>query len=70
MISAELEKIAASTKLNASVAFFHYLFDLDRTAAHDWLAQHGGDIGKRSTVDLTKLVQNDLQLLCQSDKGL
>jgi hypothetical protein len=34
------------------------------------LAQHGEDIGKSSTVDLTKLAQNDFQLLCQSDKGL
>jgi NTE family protein len=65
----ELEKIAASTKLNASVAFLHYLFDLGRTAAHDWLAQHGEDIGKKSTIDLTKLVQNDYQLFRQSDNG-
>ena len=52
----ELEKISASTKLNNSAAFLEYLFDLGRATADDWFANNGAAIGKRSTVDLTKLL--------------
>jgi NTE family protein len=52
----ELEKIPASTKLNNSPAFLRYLFELGRSTAEDWFATHDAEVGKKSTVDLTKLV--------------
>jgi NTE family protein len=57
-----LEKIPPSTKLNNSPAFLEYLFDLGRSTADGWLARHGADIGQRSTIDLTKLVDRTVEL--------
>jgi NTE family protein len=55
----ELEKIAASTKLNNSTAFLQYLFNLGRTTADDWFANNGAAIGKKSTIDLVKLLPTE-----------
>jgi len=54
--SEELEKIPPSTKLNNAPAFLAFLFDLGRTTADAWLAKRGAEIGRRSTLDLTKLL--------------
>ena len=56
--SEHLEKIPPSTKLNNSPAFLKFLFDLGRDTAEGWLARHATDIGHRSTVDLTQLVDS------------
>jgi NTE family protein len=54
--SDQLEKIPHSTKLNNSPAFMKFLFDLGRTTAHEWLAEKSVEIGRKSTIDLTKLL--------------
>lgn len=54
--SDQLEKIPPSTKLNNTPAFLDYLFALGRNTADGWLAKRGGEIGVKSTVDLTKLL--------------
>jgi NTE family protein len=54
--SEELEKIPPSTKLNNAPAFLEYLFNLGRTTADAWIAERGADIGRKSTIDLTKLL--------------
>ena len=53
-----LEKIPPSTKLNNAQAFLDYLFALGRTTADQWLARRGADLGRRSTIDLTKLLSS------------
>jgi NTE family protein len=52
----ELEKIAASTKLDNSPAFLEFLFNLGRKTAIEWFERHDDAIGNRSTIDLTKLL--------------
>jgi len=54
--SEHLEKIPHSTKLNNARAFLDYLFALGRTTADEWIAERGADVGRKSTVDLTKLL--------------
>jgi NTE family protein len=54
--SEHLEKIPHSTKLNNAQPFLGYLFDLGRTTADQWIAECGADLGRRSTIDLTKLL--------------
>jgi NTE family protein len=54
--SSELEKIAASTKLDNSPAFLEFLFNLGRQTADAWFPLNGAAIGQRSTIDLQKLL--------------
>ena len=49
-------ELGYSSKLNAEWAFLEMLRDGGRRAAETFLADHGGDIGKRSTVDLDRLL--------------
>ncbi|HTY67988.1 MAG TPA: patatin-like phospholipase family protein [Alphaproteobacteria bacterium] len=58
--SEHLEKIPASTKINNSPQFLEFLFGLGRTTAEEWLAKNGEAIGRRSTIDLTKLLPQDI----------
>lgn len=51
----ELATAGRGSKLNATRAFLHELRDLGRARADRWVRSHGGDIGKRSTVDLAEL---------------
>ena len=51
-----LAEFGASSKLNAEWAFVAKLRDEGRRAANEFLADHGGDIGKRSTADLDALL--------------
>ena len=60
--SEHLEKIPPSTKLNNSPAFLEFLFDLGRRTAEGWLARHHADIGKRSTLDVTQLIDTTVEL--------
>jgi NTE family protein len=55
-VSAEMETLASSSKLNNHRAFLEYLFALGRTAADNWLKANLGALGERSTVDLQKLL--------------
>ncbi|MEP9379644.1 patatin-like phospholipase family protein [Aquabacter sp. CN5-332] len=41
-----------SSKMNAEWAFLQHLRDLGRQAAEDFIAEHGDDVGRRSTLDL------------------
>jgi NTE family protein len=54
--SEQLDKIPPSTKLNNAPAFLRYLFELGRKTADRWITRHGGAIGQRSTIDLTRLL--------------
>ncbi len=42
----------ASSKLNTDPRLLQTLFNLGRNAGQRWLAQHGGDVGRRGSVDL------------------
>lgn len=57
--SAEMEKLAASSKLNNHMAFLEFLFSLGRQTAEQWLEANRSALGKRSTVDLQKLLPHD-----------
>jgi NTE family protein len=48
----ELERLSASSKLNAESAFLEYLRDLGREAAQRWLDSCFEHVGQRSSVDL------------------
>ena len=52
----KLAEFGASSKLNAEWNFFVMLRDEGRRSAHDFLALHGADVGKRSTTDLDVLL--------------
>jgi NTE family protein len=49
-------ELGYSSKLNAEWAFLQMLRDEGRRAAETFLAAHGADVGKRSTVDLDALL--------------
>jgi NTE family protein len=51
-----LAEFGASSKLNAEWAFVTKLCDEGRRAASEFLAAHGEDVGKRSTMDLDALL--------------
>lgn len=51
-----MEKFPHSTKMNNAPAFLKYLFEIGRSTADEWIGQHGGDVGVKSTIDLTKLL--------------
>ena len=46
-----------SSKLNAEWAFLRMLRDEGRRAAEAFLVTHGDDLGKRSSVDLDRLLE-------------
>jgi NTE family protein len=52
---AKLGKLGASSKMNNHPAFLHYLHGYGREAADAWIESHLHEVGKNSTVDLTKL---------------
>jgi NTE family protein len=57
VLSSDLEKIPASSKLNNYPAFLEHLFQAGRRTAEAWFTQHGAALGKQSTVNLQKLLQ-------------
>ena len=52
----KLAEFGASSKLNAEGAFLAILKEEGRRAADAFLAEHGGDVGNRSTTDLDVLL--------------
>lgn len=50
-----LADLQADSKLAANLAFFERLKALGRESAQQWLRSHRGQVGQRSTVDLTQL---------------
>ena len=56
-----LLEFGVSSKLNAEWAFLTYLRDQGRKAARDWLSQHYDDLGFRSTLDLSWILEESLK---------
>jgi len=54
-----LSGLGASSKLNTEAAFLEMLFQKGRRAMDSWLAQHFGDVGERSTVNIRELFMGD-----------
>ena len=54
-----LVELGSSSKLNAEWAFLGMLRDEGRRAAEAFLAAHGGDLGRRSTLDIDRLLEGD-----------
>ena len=54
--STAIDKLGASSKFNAEWDFLTMLRDEGRRAAEAFLATHGPDVGKRSTLDLDRLL--------------
>ena len=52
----KLAEFGASSKLNAERAFLTMLKEEGRRSAGEFLAEHGDDLGKRSTVDIDVLL--------------
>jgi NTE family protein len=57
VLSSDLEKIPASSKLNNYPAFLEHLFDAGRRTGEAWFEEHGAALGKQSTINLQKLLQ-------------
>ena len=57
IMSAKLDAFGASSKLNAEGAFLTLLKEEGRRSADTFLAEHGDDVGKRSTTDLDTLLE-------------
>ena len=53
----KLASFGASSKLNAEWPFVSMLKEEGRSSADEFLAAHGGDLGKRSSADLDVLLQ-------------
>ena len=56
IMSAKLAEFGASSKLNAECEFLAMLKEEGRRSADAFLAEHGDDVGKRSTADLDVLL--------------
>lgn len=54
-----MRELGASSKLNTEWAFLEHLFDIGRDAAGTWLAKNYDDLGKRCTLDLDELFENE-----------
>lgn len=54
--SPKMVELGSSSKLNAEWAFLCMLRDEGRSAADVFLAQHGADVGRRSTLDIDQLL--------------
>lgn len=53
----ELKPLGASSKMNAEWAFLKLLHDIGQRAAEEWLDQHHGALGQRSTVAVRELFE-------------
>jgi NTE family protein len=53
---ASLSPLGAASKTNTQWGFLQQLHGLGRTAAGQWLAQHEGDVGQRSSWDLAQVL--------------
>ena len=50
-------ELGSSSKLNAEWAFLSMLRDEGRRAADAFLTAHGDDLGRRSTLDIDRLLE-------------
>lgn len=57
IMTEKLAELGASSKLNAEWAFIEMLHEEGRRAADAFIAQHGDDVGKRSTADIDVLLK-------------
>jgi NTE family protein len=55
-----LERLSASSKLNAEWAFLSYLRDIGRQAAQEWLTVNFDRIGREGTLDLAPFRDEDI----------
>jgi NTE family protein len=53
-----MTELGVSSKLNAEWEFFTFLRDEGRRKADEFLADHADDIGRRSTIDIEKLLSD------------
>jgi NTE family protein len=59
MIATEtMNRLGVSSKLNAEWEFFCFLRDEGRRRADEFLASHADDVGRRSTLDIEKLLSD------------
>jgi NTE family protein len=59
MITSEImSSLGVSSKLNPEWAFFTFLRDEGRRKADEFIAEHADDIGRRSTLDIEKLLSD------------
>lgn len=56
----ELQRLKASSKLNAEWGYLCHLRDLGQAHAERWLDEHGPDLGERSTFDPATLMGENL----------
>jgi NTE family protein len=56
IVTDKLQEFGATSKLNAEGAFLQLLKEEGRKTAEGFLAEHGDDLGKRSTADLDVLL--------------
>ena len=54
-----MDQLGYSSKMNAEWEFLSMLKEAGRKAAEEFLAEHGGDIGKTSTLDIDRLIKGD-----------
>jgi len=57
-----LKQLGAATKLDTDVSLIHALRDLGQSHARQWLAQHAGDLGVRSGVNIAQDYLDDLRV--------
>jgi NTE family protein len=57
VLSSDLEKIPASSKLNNYLPFLEHLFEAGRRTAEAWFTEHGAALGKKSTINLQNILQ-------------
>ena len=53
----QMQELSSSSKLNMELQFLHYLRDLGRAAAEDWLTENFSKVGKKSSLDLRKMFE-------------
>lgn len=63
-----LEQLGAATKLSTDAQLINALHDLGQSHAHQWLAQHAGDLGVRSGVDIAHDYLDDLRVPARPDR--
>ncbi len=53
----QMQELSSSSKLNLELEFLHYLRDLGRTAAQEWLDQNFTKVGKVASLDLRSMFE-------------
>jgi NTE family protein len=63
-----LEQLSAATKLSTDAQLIHALRDLGQSHARQWLTQHSGDLGLRSSVNIARDYLDDLRVPTQPER--